>query len=66
MITEDDMSGTSQAAMSLLNRDPEVDGESRKKKVVKDVIDNAIKKRKGKDKFDPDPELRDQDTIVKT
>ena len=57
------MTGNSTAAMSLKNRTSNVDDlKSKKKKVIRDIM----KKKAGKDVFDPEPEMSETETVVKT
>ena len=59
------MRGFTSAALSLQNKNKGEDLEVDKKlKVIKDVVKK--KHQKGIDNFDPDPEIEDQDTVVKT
>jgi septin family protein len=39
--------------------------EQRKKQIVKDIIKKKVKVN-GEDKFDPEPEISEKDTLVKT
>jgi|APFre7841882654_1041346.scaffolds.fasta_scaffold09741_5 hypothetical protein len=64
--------GYSSAAMTLLNKNKgsQVDQNERdkKSKVIKNVIKDKIRKNKGKgdNVFDPDPEISEKDTMIKT
>lgn len=59
------MRGFTAASLSLQKKDQgaEVDME-KKVKVIKDIVKDKTKK--GKDNFDPDPEIEEKDTMVKT
>lgn len=60
----EDTRGHSQAALSLRHKtsDNEVDDiKMKKKKVIRDIIN----KKTGKDKFDPEPEIDEKDTVIK-
>lgn len=60
------MRGFTNAALTLSRKDSGDDKESKKKKVIKDIIKDKTGKRKDSYKFDPEPELKDSDTILKT
>ena len=59
------MRGFTAAAMSLQKKDQGADVEMEKKvKVIKDIVKSKTKK--GNDNFDPEPEIEEEDTVVKT
>ena len=59
------MRGFTSAALSLQKKDYGADVDTEKKiKVIKDIVKNKTKK--GNDNFDPDPEIEEEDTMVKT
>ncbi|MCK9369302.1 hypothetical protein M0R04_05125 [Candidatus Dojkabacteria bacterium] len=62
--TEPDTRGNTNAALTLRHKTSEdiADNNFKKKKVIKDIL----KKKSGKDVFDPDPELSENDTVIKT
>jgi hypothetical protein len=60
------MRGFTNAALTLSRKDSGDDKEGKKKKVIKDIIKDKTGKRKKGYNFDPEPELKDSDTILKT
>ena len=68
---DNDMRGYSSASRTLQNKNlgnqPDSNEQDRKKKeVIRNVIKDKAKKIKGKNVFDPSPDISEKDTLIKT
>ena len=70
--TSKDLRGYSSAASTLLQKNngnnPDSNERDKKSKVIRDVIKDKVKKNKskGNNVFDPEPEISETDTMIKT